>query len=267
MHSARASIPHHRSGVHPICSLYVQQRVASRFVRVSDLRSGVTEDDVEDAFCPYGDIDKVELSTETSATVIFRTVDSATAAIADRRNIQVKRLPVIVGTDPSIAVEVGPNRAPGPPRILKHVVLLGNPNVGVSSLLNSLTNKPGEYQFADPEITPTMNRWVDYSPHVDGIMYIIDADTPDSLQEARTELQTLLQDANISVLPVVVLANKAALPGPEDEATLKLFLGITCTGKGDRHDVDGRPLELFFFSLASGGGYEIAARWIRMYLD
>lgn len=69
--------------------------------------------------------------------------------------------------------------------------------------------------------------WRHYFPGTQGIVFIVDANNPSRFNEARKELNILLECDEISKVPVLVLANKQDLPGAvaPDQLALKFGLG------------------------------------------
>ena len=54
--------------------------------------------------------------------------------------------------------------------------------------------------------------WRDYYLQAEGILFMVDAADPDRFDEARGELDGLMEDTSLPPVPVAVLANKADLP-------------------------------------------------------
>jgi len=110
--------------------------------------------------------------------------------------------------------------------------------------------------------------WKDYFPAVDAIVFLVDAVDRRRLMEAKTELDSLLTDEQVVNAPVVVLGNKIDVPGAVSEQELRYILGVSTTGKGNvsRHEVTGRPMEVFMCSVLRREGYGEAFRWLSQYL-
>jgi len=110
--------------------------------------------------------------------------------------------------------------------------------------------------------------WKDYFPAVDAIVFLVDAVDRQRLMEAKTELDSLLTDEQVATAPVVVLGNKIDVPGAVSEQELRYILGVSTTGKGSvsRHEVTGRPMEVFMCSVLRREGYGEAFRWLSQYL-
>ncbi|XP_055340038.1 GTP-binding protein SAR1-like [Paramacrobiotus metropolitanus] len=113
--------------------------------------------------------------------------------------------------------------------------------------------------------------WKDYFPAVDGVVFIVDAFDRGRLPEAKVELDSLLNDEQISDCPILILGNKIDRPGAVSEEELRHFLGLhgQTTGKGNvsRNELRGRPLELFMCSLLQRQGYGDGFRWLGQYLS
>ena len=68
--------------------------------------------------------------------------------------------------------------------------------------------------------------WKDYFPAVDGIVFLIDALDRNRFEEARTELQSLLQDEQIASAPVLILGNKIDVRGAASEDEIRHVFGL-----------------------------------------
>ncbi|XP_063912718.1 GTP-binding protein SAR1b-like isoform X2 [Zophobas morio] len=113
--------------------------------------------------------------------------------------------------------------------------------------------------------------WKDYFPAVDAIVFLIDANDHDRLEESRTELVSLLTDETLSTCPVLILGNKIDLPEAASEDQLRMFYDLygKTTGKGKvpRSELPARPLELFMCSILKRQGYGEGFRWLAQYID
>jgi len=113
--------------------------------------------------------------------------------------------------------------------------------------------------------------WKTYLPALDAIVFIVDAADTNRITESRDELQSLMQDEQVSSAPVLVLGNKIDKPNAMSEDQLKWCLGITnsCTGKGQvsRDSLTTRPMEVFMCSVLRRQGYGDPFRWLSQYLD
>lgn len=91
------------------------------------------------------------------------------------------------------------------------------------------------------------------------------------LNEARDELQSLLQDEQVASAPVLVLGNKIDKANALSEEHLKHYMGITnlCSGKGQvsRTDLANRPMEVFMCSVLRRQGYGAGFQWLSQYLN
>ncbi|GMS92461.1 hypothetical protein PENTCL1PPCAC_14636, partial [Pristionchus entomophagus] len=88
--------------------------------------------------------------------------------------------------------------------------------------------------------------WKEYTPAVDGIVFIVDVADHGRLEEARVELASLMQDEQVGAVPIVVLGNKIDKAGALSEDQIKWALGLQhrCTGKGEKaqKDSENRPI-------------------------
>eukprot|EP00800_Vazella_pourtalesii_P016704 TRINITY_DN4878_c0_g2_i1.p1 TRINITY_DN4878_c0_g2~~TRINITY_DN4878_c0_g2_i1.p1 ORF type:complete len:188 (+),score=31.83 TRINITY_DN4878_c0_g2_i1:84-647(+) len=68
--------------------------------------------------------------------------------------------------------------------------------------------------------------WRHYFNGSDGLIFIVDSADKERLPEAKNELHSILEDAEMANVPVVVFANKQDLPGAENPANLVRELGL-----------------------------------------
>ncbi|XP_076295797.1 secretion-associated Ras-related 1 [Lasioglossum baleicum] len=113
--------------------------------------------------------------------------------------------------------------------------------------------------------------WKDYFPAVDAIVFLVDASDRTRLPESKAEFDALLTDEQLSACPVLVLGNKIDKPGAASEDELRNYFNLygQTTGKGkiSRHEIPGRPLELFMCSVLKRQGYGEGFRWLAQYID
>lgn len=112
--------------------------------------------------------------------------------------------------------------------------------------------------------------WKDYFPAVDAIVFLIDACDKDRFAEARAELDSLLNDEQLSSCPVLILGNKIDRLGAASEDEVRGHFGLfgQTSGKSKipRSDLPGRPLELFMCSVLKRQGYGEGFRWLAQYI-
>jgi len=113
--------------------------------------------------------------------------------------------------------------------------------------------------------------WKDYFPAVDAIVFLVDVADLQRLNEAKIELESLLDDEQVATCPVLVLGNKIDKPTAISEEQLKATLGIygLTTGKGQvpRTELATRPIEVFMCSVLKRQGYGEGFRWLAQYID
>jgi len=107
---------------------------------------------------------------------------------------------------------------------------------------------------------------------VNGIIFIVDAADRTRFQEAKDELQSLLESQELSEVPFVVLGNKIDIPTAASEDELRNALGLyshmTYGRSMGGSKTDGvRPIELFMVSIVKRMGYADAFRWLSQFLD
>ena len=112
--------------------------------------------------------------------------------------------------------------------------------------------------------------WKDYFPAVDAIVFLIDAWDRQRFGESINELQSILNDEQLSECPIVILGNKIDKIGAAGEHELKQMFGLEgqTTGKSytPREKLQVRPMEMFMCSVKQREGYGEAFRWLSNYL-
>lgn len=172
----------------------------------------------------------------------------------------------------------------------KQLLILGLDNSGKSSLLHLLSNDVmasnsqtynGASQVFDVGTTrfetvdlvgpPGVRKvWKNTYPTCDAIIFLVDCTDNERLEEAKEELDTLLQNKSVIDVPVAVLYNKIDKTGAASENDLseRLQLMRHKTGKilAPKQDLAGRPLETFSCSVVKRVGYGEALRWLAYYV-
>merc|ERR1712107_298396 len=101
--------------------------------------------------------------------------------------------------------------------------------------------------------------------------FIVDAADRTRFQEAREELQYLLDDPCMRDVPIVVMGNKIDIAVAASEQELRDGLGLyqhMTVGKESAAVQKGaaRPVELFMVSVHKRSGYGEALKWLADYL-
>ena len=113
--------------------------------------------------------------------------------------------------------------------------------------------------------------WKDYFTKVDGVVFIIDAAMPSRFEEAKHELDMLLQTEELAKTPFVILGNKIDSPTAQPETALIQAMGLQglLTGKDRKVSKESgtRPMEVFMCSVLKKVGYGDAFRWLSQYLQ
>eukprot|EP01069_Polyplicarium_translucidae_P004262 Polyplicarium_translucidae@DN2537_c0_g1_i1.p2 len=112
--------------------------------------------------------------------------------------------------------------------------------------------------------------WKDYFPEVSGIIFIVDAADKTRFNEARDELNALLESQDLSNVPFMVLGNKIDLQAAASEEQLRQALGLFShvTYGHDRKAESGiRPVELFMCSVVKRMGYAEGFKWLAQFLS
>lgn len=103
--------------------------------------------------------------------------------------------------------------------------------------------------------------WKEYFPAVDGILFLVDAADPKRFQEAKLELENVLNTPELAKIPLAILGNKIDRSEAVREDEIKEALDFnTIVAKSDR------PMELFMCSVSKKVGYANAFNWISNYL-
>ncbi|CUG92235.1 ADP-ribosylation factor, putative [Bodo saltans] len=113
--------------------------------------------------------------------------------------------------------------------------------------------------------------WKDYFTKVDGVVFLVDAANGERFEEAKKELDMLLQTEELAKTPFVILGNKIDLPNAISEPGLVQVMGLTglLTGKQTKVAPGSgvRPLEVYMCSVVKKVGYGDAFRWLSQYLQ
>lgn len=110
--------------------------------------------------------------------------------------------------------------------------------------------------------------WKEYFAKVDGVVFIVDANMPERFEEAKRELDSLLQCEELANVPFVILGNKIDLPRAVPEDVLKDALGIAGMTTGKQAKPTGvRPMEVFMCSVVKKVGYGDGFRWLAQFLQ
>lgn len=111
--------------------------------------------------------------------------------------------------------------------------------------------------------------WQDYFATVDGIVFLVDAYDRDRFPEAKEELDQILNQEELSSVPVLVLGNKIDMTSAASEDELRGCLGLFETyGKSDKVEdaYNYRPVEVFMVSVIKKMGYADGFRWLAKFL-
>lgn len=113
--------------------------------------------------------------------------------------------------------------------------------------------------------------WGDYYVDASAIVFLVDAADRRRLDEARAELNSLLTNASLKDVPVLVLGNKIDLAAAASEPDLRRALALVhTTGRGTtRKELGGtiRPIELFMCSVANRSGFAEGIRWVAQFIE
>ena len=171
-----------------------------------------------------------------------------------------------------------------------NIVFVGLDNAGKTTLLQML--KDDKYSQHLPTQKPHMEEltmgkirfqtfdlggheiarklWRDYCTVAQAIIFLVDAAAKSRFEDAKKELDSILNLPELGNIPVAILGNKIDKKGAASEDELRESLGLPYEltwGKGtDKKAGTGRPIEIFMCSVAKRMGYIEAFQWISTFL-
>jgi GTP-binding protein SAR1 len=101
--------------------------------------------------------------------------------------------------------------------------------------------------------------WSEYCGTVDGIIFMVDASDHSRMQEAKKELESLLQMPELQNVPFVVFGNKIDKKESLKEDEFREMLGLpyhmTQGKQANQKNPGARPIEIFMCSVMKRVGY------------
>lgn len=105
--------------------------------------------------------------------------------------------------------------------------------------------------------------WKEYSIIADAIVFIIDVSHREWFEEAKIELNTILEMEEIPNIPVLILANKIDKYDSAGEQEIIDYFNLSTKLSGKNNfKPDKRPMEIFMCSMACKEGYGEAFKWL-----
>jgi len=109
--------------------------------------------------------------------------------------------------------------------------------------------------------------WKDYFVKVDGVVFLVDAAAPDRFEESSTELNDLLTQEELAMVPFLILGNKVDLAHAASEEDLRESLQLRrTTGKGAAAPEGVRGIEIFMCSVVNKYGFAEGFQWLSKHL-
>ena len=158
-----------------------------------------------------------------------------------------------------------------------NIVFLGLDNAGKSALLHVL--KTDRVTQTRPTIHPHSEElkmgnlvlntfdlgghvtarkiWKDYFPAVNAILFLVDAVDVKRFDEARQELESILETPELVNIPIAILGNKIDMAGAVSVEELKEALSYD-----ELLAKESRPMEIFMVSVTKKIGFTQALEWI-----
>jgi len=109
--------------------------------------------------------------------------------------------------------------------------------------------------------------WKDYFVKVDGVVFLVDAADSERFEESRQELNDLLTQEELSMVPFLILGNKVDIPEAYSEEELREQLQLhRTTGKGSACPEGVRGIEIFMCSVVNKYGFAEGFQWLSKHL-
>ena len=99
--------------------------------------------------------------------------------------------------------------------------------------------------------------WKDYFPAVHAILFLIDSVDVKRFEEARKELENILETPELINIPIAILGNKIDMAGAVSEEELKAAIHYD-----ELLARETRPMELFMVSVTKKIGFTRALEWV-----
>ena len=158
-----------------------------------------------------------------------------------------------------------------------NIVFLGLDNAGKSALLHVL--KTDRVTQTRPTIHPHSEElkmgnlvlntydlgghetarkiWKDYFPAVHAILFLIDSIDVNRFEEARKELENILETPELVNIPIAILGNKIDMAGAVSVEELKAAIHYD-----ELLAKETRPMEIFMVSVTKKIGFTQALEWV-----
>ncbi|KAK8878585.1 intracellular protein transport [Tritrichomonas musculus] len=169
-----------------------------------------------------------------------------------------------------------------------NIVIIGLDNAGKSTMLYALKNG----RFQQQEKTKTFDKemvkiggldiyawdlgghmmvrqtWSDYYFSCQGIVFVIDASCQTRFNEAKNELDMIMNDSTIKNLPILILANKIDVAGSASYSDIVSAFNLKNLYDSDQITVhtEFRPIHLVMTSVPQLFGFLSGFKWLSNFI-
>lgn len=106
------------------------------------------------------------------------------------------------------------------------------------------------------------NLWESYYGEAHGLLFVVDAADAERIEEARDVLQQLLNNTELTGIPLLVFANKQDAPGALTPHEVQARFGLQQREAGGRESGSSQPQNILGSTAIRGDGIEEGVRWL-----